>query len=363
MSIRIQLIRPTVKVLQAALQKAYGRGDVRLVRRISVLLEYGHGHLDIETVIQKWGISRATFYKWWSAFIQHGLDSLVYRYGGGRQARLTPIQKKRLCDLIDAGPQAAGFETACWSTLLIQELIRREFGVLYNRFYVSELLRNLGYSYQKAQFVSDHLDEARRQAWLREEWPKILHAAKQRQSLIVFEDEASFPQWGSLAYTWAKRGQTPQVQTSGKRKGYKVFGMIEFFSGHLFYQGIEDKFNAESYQAFLLTVLAQTTEHLFLIQDGAKYHTSKAMKQFFAQHADRITVCQLPSYSPDYNPIEYLWRKTKRLATHNKYFAQFVQMVESVENTLRQLAARPQDVLNLFGLYTAESGLACTLAA
>ena len=81
-------------------------------------------------------------------------------------------------------------------------------------------------------------------------------------------------------------------------------------------------------------MLAQTTEHLFLIQDGAKYHTSKATKQFFVDHQDRLTVFQLPSYSPDYNPIEYLWRKTKKRATHNKYFETFEKLIASVEKAL-----------------------------
>ncbi len=54
--------------------------------------------------------------------------------------------------------------------------------------------------------------------------------------LSVFEDEASFAPWGSLSYTWARRGQQPEVPTSGKRKGYKVFGAIEYFSGRLFYR-------------------------------------------------------------------------------------------------------------------------------
>lgn len=142
-----------------------------------------------------------------------------------------------------------------------------------------------------------------------------------------------------------------------------TFGLIEFFSGRLFHQGIEGKFNSESYPAFLLSVLAQATEHLFLIQDGAKYHTSKATRLFFEQQRDRLTVYQLPSYSPDYNPIEYLWRKTKKQATHNKYFEHFVQIIESVERVLDYFAVHAQDVLGLFGLYCAEVGLERSLAA
>jgi len=50
----------------------------------------------------------------------------------------------------------------------------------------------------------------------------ILRAAQHHKGLIRFEDEASFAQWDSLSYTWARREQQPKVKTSGKRKGYKV---------------------------------------------------------------------------------------------------------------------------------------------
>jgi hypothetical protein len=75
-----------------------------------------------------------------------------------------------------------------------------------------KLLRNPGYSYQKARFVSDHLDEAARQRWMQEEWPQILEQARQLGAPVFFGDEASFALWGSLSYTWAPRGQQPQVQ-------------------------------------------------------------------------------------------------------------------------------------------------------
>ena len=173
------------------------------------------------------------------------MDSLVYGHGGGRRPQLPPSQKKRLVALLDAGPLVVGCETACWNAVLIRVLIWREFGVLYNRQYVWTLLHNLGFSFQKARLVSDHLDAARRYAWLQEDWPQLRRAAKRRKGLILFEDEASFAQWGSLSDTWARRGQQPEVKTSGKRKGDKVFGAIDYFSGRLCYQGIEGRFTSD----------------------------------------------------------------------------------------------------------------------
>jgi len=285
------------------------------------------------------------------------MDSLVYRHGGGRPEKLTTTQRKRLVALLEAGPLVVGLETACWNSVLIRVLIWREFGVLYNRHYVCTLLHNLGFSFQKARFVSDHLDAAKRLVWLRAQWPAIVRAAKRCKGLILFADEASFAQWGSLSSTWARRGHQPEVPTSGKRKGYKVFGAIEYFSGRLFSQGIEGRFNSESYQAFLQMVMAQTTEHLFLIHDGARYHTSASTTAFLAAHKARITEYPLPSYSLDYNPIEYLWKKTKQRATHNKYFKEFAELTVSVEKALAYFATHPDTVLGLFGRYCKERGL------
>jgi transposase len=361
--IRIQLSRATVKDLHNRLQHAYQRDDVRLVRRTTVLIDLLVHDVPMPVLCERWGLSLSCLYQWRRDFLLHGVDSLAYRHGGGRPPKLTPRQRKRLAELIEVGPQVVGCETACWDSVLIRVLIWREFGVLYNRYYVCTLLHNMGFSFQKARFVSDHFDAARRQEWLNDTWPQILRTAKRRKGLILFEDEASFAQWGSLSYTWARRGQQPEVKTSGKRKGYKVLGAIAHGSGRLFYQGIEGRFTSASYQAFLTMILAQTTEHVFLIHDGARYHTSKATQQFLEAHGARITAYPLPSYSPDYNPIEYLWKKTKKRATHNQYFKEFAALTGAVEHALAYFAAHPETVLGLFGRYCEESGLDLKQAA
>src|SRR5262247_780700 len=362
-SLRIQVSAATVKALHARLQQAYHKDDVRLVRRTTVVIDLLVHHIPIPVLCERWRLSASCLYDWQRAFLLHGLDSLHYRHSGGGGPKLTPRQKKRLVELLEAGPQVVGCETACWTSVLIRVLIWREFSVLYNRQYVCTFLHNLGFSFQKARFVSDHLDAARRQAWLNDKWPMILRAAKRCKGLILFEDEASFAQWGSLSYTWARRGRQPEVPTSGKRKGYKVLGAIEYFSGRLFFQGIEGRFHSASYQAFLQMIMAQTTPHLFLIHDGARYHTSASTQAFLAAHSDRITAEPLPSYSPDYNPIEYLWKKTKQRATHNKYFEEFALLTVSVDKALAYFATHPDTVLGLFGLYCEESGLELQQAA
>ena len=52
--------------------------------------------------------------------------------------------------------------------------------------------------------------------------------------------------------------------------GKAVRSPIDYFSGPFFYKAPAGRFNSESYMAFLLDVLSQTTHHVVVMQDGAR---------------------------------------------------------------------------------------------
>ena len=136
-----------------------------------------------------------------------------------------------------------------------------------------------------------------------------------------------------------------------------MFGAIDYCSGRLCSPGIEGRLNAASSHAFLPLIMAETTEHLFVIHDGARSHTSASPQALLAAHHARITEQPFPSYSPDYNPIEYLWKKTKQRATHNQDCKEFAALTVSVEKALAYFATHADEVLCLFGRYCEESKL------
>jgi transposase len=345
---KVRLAGATIKALEQVLRRGYREGDVRMIRRVQALLEVGAGRA-VRLVADRLGVDETTVYGWLHAFLVDGLATLRYGRAPGRPSKLTPTQKRRLCEVIEAGPLAAGYPSGCWSTLFLQDLIQREFGHFYNHHYLAALLRNLGFSYQKARFVSDHLDPERRRHWRTETWPTILAEAQRRGALLLFGAEASFAQWGSLAYTWARRGQQPTVPTCGKRKALKVFGLIDYFSGRFFWQQQTARFTADAYRSFLEAVLAQTGRPILLLQDGARYHTAAAIQPFFAEHRERLTVYQLPGYSPDYNPIEHLWKNLKNRSTHLRYFPTFADLTTSVEEGLAFYDQHPEAVKAAIG--------------
>ena len=339
------------KEVEHQLKTAQHLGKLRQVKYFLAILAVMDGQ-SLAHVALVLRVHEKTVAAWVCAFCCYGLHGAPHTKPSGRPPKLTPPQKEALAELIEEGPVKAGFSGACWRSPMIQKLIYDRFGVFYNVFYIAQLLKNLGFSFQKAAFLSDHLDEEKRQAWRTTTWPQLLRRAKERKALLLFGDEASFPQWGTLTYTWARRGQQPKIKTCGKRKGYKVFGLIDYFTGQFFYQGQEGRLNSTAYIAFLRRVLAQTTQPIILIQDGAKYHTSAETKAFFAQQTAQLEVCQLPTYSPDYNPIEKLWKKIKQQETHLHYFPTFAALTDKVEQALFKFANTPEEILTLCSLPT-----------
>ena len=87
MPIRIRLSRSTVKDLSSRLQHAYQHDDVRLVRRITVLIDLLVPHVSVEVLSARWGLSPSCLYHWRHAFLRHGVDSLVSRHSGGRRPK------------------------------------------------------------------------------------------------------------------------------------------------------------------------------------------------------------------------------------------------------------------------------------
>ena len=350
LNFRLTLSKKQVQNLRNHLTCSEQANNLKEVKRCLAVLAINENR-SFREIANILNVSAESVRQWVHIFLTKGLTGLISKPIPGRPSKLTKQQKIKLSEIIKKGPADSGFPGACWRTPMIQHLIEKIFNVSYSVKYLSELLKSMGFSFQKATFVAAKKDEERRKEWLNNIWPEILKVSKKNNSKILFGDEASFPQWGTLNYTWAPIGEQPTVQTSGTRKSYKVFGLIDYWTGRFYHKGHEEKLNSESYMEFLKEVLSSTKQHIILVQDGAPYHTSAALKAFFKKNQHCLTVYQLPTFSPDYNPIEKLWKKIKQAGTHLQYFPTFESLILKVEDMLELLGNTKKEVLSLFGFY------------
>jgi transposase len=118
------------------------------------------------------------------------------------------------------------------------------------------------------------------------------------------------------------------------------------------------KFNTDSYIEFLTQLLEQIETPIILIEDNVSYHRSRSVEQFQAQYAQRLYRERLPTFSPDFNPIEKLWKNTKRDATHLKYFRSFNELRASVLTAFRHYLNDAAKVIGVMKKLRAQAGLA-----
>jgi hypothetical protein len=179
----------------------------------------------------------------------------------------------------------------------------------------------------------------------------MVRHARQRQALWLLGAAASVAPWGSLSSPCAPQGEQPAVHTRGKRKGYKVLGLIDSCSGPFVSHTPEGRVNAESSAACLLAVLSQPRRHVVVISDGARFQTSHAMPQVVHAHEARWTREPWPSYAPAFTPIEHRWQKSKTEATPLQYFLECTHLHAEVDRALLPCAHPPRELTVLMARY------------
>ena len=127
---------------------------------------------------------------------------------------------------------------------------------------------------------------------------------------VFFLDEVIFPVAPYITYGWFKKGSRPIIKYLHNRKvKYRVLGALS--KDHFFYQFTEENFNSDVFGKFLLSLLEQFGDVVIVI-DQARYHTSYKMQDFYELHKKHLHVEYFPSYSPELNPAEQIWRKVKQ---------------------------------------------------
>jgi transposase len=130
------------------------------------------------------------------------------------------------------------------------------------------------------------------------------------------------------------------------KKSVAVFGAVCPADGHLVTLSATP-FNAETFLAFLRLLLrhARPNRKMILVVDNARYHHAVVLKPWLDAHRSRLQLDFLPPYSPDLNPIERVWKLTRRLCTHNRYFPKLEDLLGTVFERF-QLWRKPNPILH-----------------
>ena len=165
---------------------------------------------------------------------------------------------------------------------------------------------------------------------------------------LWYEDECHFQQHGSRCTMWVPPEDCdPVVFHAPTRKSIGIVGAVRNSDGRLVTQLNSHKFDTASFLVFLTTLLRYYWRkgHLMIVVvDNARWHHAKALQPWLDEHRDRIRLDFLPPYSPDLNPVERVWKLTRRLCTHNHYFSTLDDLIDIVSEQFT-LWRKPNDTL------------------
>jgi len=103
---------------------------------------------------------------WVHQFEKEGLDGLKDKAGRGRKPKLQTEQLQSIKDLLSkASPIDYGFNTATWTGPLLIEWINKQYGLLYKKAQIYNIIKSLGFSYQKSKGIFPEADKEKQTAF------------------------------------------------------------------------------------------------------------------------------------------------------------------------------------------------------
>lgn len=94
-----------------------------------------------------------------------------------------------------------------------------------------------------------------------------------------------------------------------RKERFCVLGALS--TDDFFYQITEENLNSQIFEQFLKSLIEKFRKVL-IVTDQAKYHTSYDMQKFYQQNTEDLHVEYFPSYSPELDPTEQVWREVKK---------------------------------------------------
>ena len=301
-----------------------------------------------EKVIATLGFSRACIYNWLARYRAGGWHALKSGKHTGRPKKLDGTQIAWIYKTIsDKNPLQLKFSFALWTRSMVTRLIRKQFGLKLSETSVGRLLRQMGFSCQKPLYRAYQQDPEAVEHWKKTVFPQIKKRAKKLGATIYFEDEAGIRSDFHAGTTWAEKGQTPVVKVTGARFSTNMITAIST-RGHLRFMVNQGTVTADVLCDFLKRLMHNTQQPIFLIWDGHPTHKSKKVRECIESFEGKLEVYFLPSYSPELNPTEQVWRSVKNHGVGRKSVFGPDQLKFAVISSLRRLQKIPKIVLSFF---------------
>lgn len=296
-----------------------GKRSGREVRKAQAILL-----LDKKTKIEE--IKKTTFYQrrqiyeLRERYLKEGLKAIEDKRKGKPKCLLTKKQLKEIKrTLTTKTPKDFGYDCPFWTTGILGNLIKREYEVCYkSKTSLYLIFRQAKFTYHKPGRVYRNQDPEEVAQWRKETKPIIEEAWKNKDTVILAEDEMILSTQTTFQKIWLPEGEYPRVEISNIRKNRSIYGFLNVKTGE------ERAFKTERQNMFETVKILKKIRKIYpkkkllILWDGAGWHRGSKTQEFIKKDKN-IKTLYFPKYTPEENPQEHIWKNGRDQITHNRF--------------------------------------------
>lgn len=294
------------------LEKQIPHKGIGIRIRIILALDLGYTSTEVAEILL---VDRDTITKWKKKFLQSRYlsDWLGDDYRG-YSGKLNKAQEAQVGQYVKDG-----VITDCQE---IVDYIKDTFCAEYTIDGVTKLLRRLDFVYKQVVIVPGKMN-TEEQEQFKARYEQLKKALKKTE-VILFGDGVHPTHNTEKIRCWVKRGENKTIKTNTGRGRLNIQGaydvekteVVTYFS---------ETINAEAVMAFFDEVqrVYSWATAIYFICDNAKYYKNKDVTAYLNKPGCRIKLIHLPTYSPNLNFIERLWKYMHQTIIGVKYREKF----------------------------------------
>ena len=186
-------------------------------------------------------------------------------------------------------------------------------------------------------------DPQKQAEYLDHEMKPRLAEAQAGKRAVFFMDAAHFVLAPFLGFLWSVARIF--IQAPSGRQRFNVLGAINAITHELITVTNDAYITAESVCDLLEKLAALNLGvPITVFLDNARYQRCALVQATAASL--KIELCFLPSYSPNLNLIERLWKFVKKQCLYSKYYADFTSFKAAISACLDETAGEHKETLN-----------------
>jgi hypothetical protein len=178
--------------------------------------------------------------------------------------------------------------------------------------------------------------------FMKEKLEPVLAEAKAEQRDVYFVDAAHFVRGSYLCCIWC--WVRMMIRGASGRQRYNVLGAWNATTRQLIRVCNTTYVTADTMVELLVKIAAAKVRAATLILDNARYQHCVKVKE--AARELGIDLLFLPSYSPNLNLIERLWKFTKKKVLRGKTYKDFAAFQAAIDDCLDKTATENKEKIN-----------------